>query len=253
MVSAAVAAVQVELQEVELDKDALKKLPYVVPYPVKASGRYARLSVTDEGSGMDRESIKRIFDPFYTTKEVGMGTGMGLSVVHGIVESHSGFITVESVPGKGSTFSVFIPTTESEHEDLFESEKVEAPLTGAERILVIDDEEALLGLSKRILENQGYSVTSECDSMKALEIFKEKPYHFDLLLTDQSMPNMSGTELISEVLKIRPELPCILCTGYSTKISEANAREKGVSKYLKKPFNKKTLSEAVRETLNGII
>jgi len=243
--------IRVELQEDDLDSDAFRKLPLIVSSPVEKPGKYARLSVSDDGIGMDKETLKRIFDPFFTTKEIGKGTGMGLSVVHGIVESHSGFITVKSAPGQGSTFSVYIPITENDDDDLLEAETTEEPLAGTERILVIDDEEVLLKLTERILKSLGYKVTSECDSIKALEIIRAKPDQFDLVITDQSMPNMSGTEFVAEVLKIRPGLPVILCTGFSTKVSEANAREKGISKYLKKPFNKKTLSKAVREAMNG--
>jgi PAS domain S-box-containing protein len=241
----------VKLQEVDLDSDDLKKFPHIISSSFKTPGKYARLSVTDEGSGIDEKTLKRIFDPFFTTKEVGKGTGMGLSVVHGIVDSHSGFMTVESEPGQGSTFSVFIPVTEVEKNELLETETVAAPLTGTERILVIDDEEALLELAGRILKSLGYAVTAESSSIEALELFRTDPDQFDLVITDQSMPNMSGTEVITEVLKIKPDLPCILCTGFSSKISEENARERGISKYLKKPYSKKILSEAVREVLNG--
>jgi CheY-like chemotaxis protein len=218
---------------------------------VKTPGKYAWFSVTDEGIGMDSETIKHIFDPFYTTKKVGKGTGMGLSVVHGIVESHSGFITVSSKPGKGSTFSVYIPVTGEEEGESLETETATLSLKGTEGILLVDDEEALLELTRRMLERLGYEVVAECSSQKALEIFKTKPDQFDLVLTDQSMPNMSGIEVIAEILKIRPDMPCILCTGFSSKISEANAGKKGIRKYLKKPYDKKILSEAVREVLDN--
>ena len=241
----------VKLQEVDLNSDDLKKFPHITSFSVKTPGKYARLSVSDEGTGMDEKTIKRVFDPFYTTKEVGKGTGMGLSVVHGIVESHSGFMAVESKPGQGSTFSVFIPISEVEEEKLLETDTVEASPAGTERILVVDDEKALLELAGRILKRLGYAVTSESSSIKALELFRTNPDQFDLVITDQSMPNMSGTELVAEILKISPDLPCILCSGFSSKVSEANVGEKGISKYLKKPYNKKILSEAVREVLNG--
>jgi len=242
--------ITVTLQEVDLESDDFEQLLYITPFSTRKPGKYAWLSVADEGSGMDAETIKRIFDPFFTTKDVGSGTGMGLSVVHGIIESHSGFITVSSEPGKGSTFSVFIPVTEEAENHLLETENTMAPKTGTERILLVDDERPLLVMTKRMLENSGYTVTDEISSLNALEIFKANPDRFDLIITDQSMPAMSGSELAGEILKIKPGMPVILCTGFSTKISAENAEEKGISKYLSKPFSKKTLENAVRNVLD---
>ena len=213
------------------------------------TGTCVKLSVIDNGAGIDGKNISRIFDPFYTTKTVGQGTGMGLSVVHGIVESFGGYISVESELGRGSTFNVFLPVVEEDAEN-FEVETTALFRTGTERIFIVDDEESILRVSKRILEKLGYKVTIESDSVKALEIFKSNQDQFDLIITDQSMPNMSGSEFVAEISKIRPDIPVILCTGYSTKVSAENAKEKGISKYINKPFDKKLLSDTVREVLD---
>jgi len=233
---------RISLQEVNLDADALRFQPKIIP------GRFARLSVTDTGAGIKEEIMKLIFDPFFTTKEVGKGTGMGLSVVHGIVEEHGGFIKVDSQVGKGSTFHVFFPVTGNAEPETSERETT-LPI-GTERILFIDDEETLLKLAKRMLQGLGYSVTVESSSLKALEIFRSDPDQFDLIVTDQTMPNMSGLELMMEILKVRPDIPVILCSGYSSKISEETAGKKGISKYIVKPYDKKVLSEAIREVMN---
>lgn len=234
---------QVTLQNVNLDAEALKLQPKMGP------GCFVQLSVSDTGVGMDQETINHIFEPFYTTKEVGKGTGMGLAVIHGIVESHGGFIVLDSELGRGSTFHVFFPVTEEE--EFLGVETSGKPATGTEQILLVDDEEDILKMVKRILKNLGYKVMIQNSSVKALEIFKSNPDHFDLIITDQTMPDLSGSELATELLKVRPRMPIILCSGYSSKVSGDNARGKGISKYLDKPYDKKILAAAVREVLNG--
>jgi CheY-like chemotaxis protein len=198
---------------------------------------------------MDRETSERIFDPFFTTKEIGQGTGMGLSVVHGIVDSYGGMIRVSSEPGKGSTFDVYLPIVQDE-EMLELSPATTALPGGTERILFIDDEEGLVLMGRRILEQLGYKVTSETSSLAALRTFKATPDRFELLITDQSMPEMSGLELIAEILKIRADLPVILSTGYSTKVSSKNAAELGISALIMKPYEKKILAETIRRVLH---
>jgi PAS domain S-box-containing protein len=242
--------VTVSLQEVNLDSSELDQLTATTKFfSIKTPGTYARLSVTDKGAGMDEETAARIFDPFYTTKDVGKGTGMGLSVVHGIVESHGGFITVKSALGRGSTFHVFFPVTEEEEEEILEIETTHS-LEGTERILFVDDETMILEIAEQMLKNFGYEVTTESSSVKALEIFKSNPDGFDLLITDQSMPNMSGSELVAEILKARPGMPIILCSGYSSKVSAENASDKGIRKYMTKPYSPKELAKAIREVLD---
>jgi PAS domain S-box-containing protein len=211
-------------------------------------GPYARFSVTDSGIGMERETIERIFDPFYTTKEFGQGTGMGLSVVHGIVERYGGIIRVTSEPGKGSTFDVYFPIVKDE--EMIAPSPVTATYPGgSERVLFVDDEKSLGLMGRRILEQLGYRVRVETGSLAALQTFKAAPDSFDLLITDQSMPEMSGLELIAEILKIRADLPVILSTGYSTKVSTENVAKLGISALVMKPYEKKILAETIRRVL----
>lgn len=211
-------------------------------------GDFIELSVADNGPGMDQAIINRIFDPFFTTKEVGQGTGMGLSVVHGLVEKHGGRITVESEPGKGSTFVVLLPAWKGEH--VKETITVKPIPTGNERILFVDDEMMLVRMGKRMLEQLGYQVTSTTSSLEALEAFKSQPDKFDLVITDQSMPRMSGDELVAKLLAIKPDIPIILCTGYSSIIDEKSAAEIGVKAFLVKPLEKNEFAVTIRKVLD---
>ncbi len=212
-------------------------------------GSYVRLQVTDTGYGIEPAILERIFDPYFTTKGVGKGTGLGLAVVQGIVHKHGGAVHVESEPGKGTTFQVFFPVIEGEKKEI--KEKREAPLpTGTERILFIDDEEVLAKIGKKILEPLGYKVTIRTSSTEALELIRAKPGYFDLVITDMTMPNMTGEQLSREVMKIRPELPIILCTGFSHIISEEKAREIGIHGFAMKPLGIKDLAEIVRRVLD---
>jgi PAS domain S-box-containing protein len=232
----------VSLQEVNLSESELYYRPGMTPGP------YVKLSVSDNGIGMDNETAKHIFDPFFTTKEVGKGTGMGLSVVHGIVERHGGMIAVDSEPGEGTTFHIFYPVIEGQE---FRKPEVAALLpTGNERILFVDDVESITVLGSKILERQGYQVRAIINSADALETFKANPEDFDLVVTDQTMPNMSGKELAVELLKVRPDIPIILCTGYSSKISEERAKEIGIREFCMKPLHRRQLVKTVRKVLD---
>ena len=233
---------KIGLTEINLTKDSANQLG-------KEPGSYIRLSVSDTGEGMDPATIDRIFDPFYTTREVGQGTGMGLSVVHGIVESHGGFITVESEPGKGSTFHVFFPVAEKMPID-DEIEESRTLPTGNERILFVDDEKALTVIGSKMLEQLGYTVTTFTSSTVALEIFKSQQDGFDLIITDMAMPDLTGKELAAELLKVRPDIPIILCTGYSSIISKENAEEFGIREFCMKPWDMKQLAKTVRKVLD---
>ncbi|WP_167506073.1 ABC transporter substrate binding protein [Desulfosediminicola flagellatus] len=241
--------ITVSLDEVELSRDDLKTYEKSGLLNNNASSSYAQLSVIDNGTGMTQETIDRIFDPFFTTKEFGQGSGMGLSVVHGIVNSHDGFITVDSTPGIGSAFHIFFPIVK----DLEDTEKQEEfPFQGgSEHILLVDDEEQILELTKRLLHSLGYTVTSTNSSLKALKIFTATPDKFDLILSDQTMPEMAGTELISEILKIKPNFPSIICSGFSSKVSKDNIEQSGISRYIDKPYSKRVLAATVREILDS--
>ncbi len=216
------------------------------------SGDYACLAVSDDGCGIDPETLDKIFDPFFTTKDVGKGTGMGLAVVQGIVDSHDGFITVQSDPGQGSRFSVYFPLCDNQPLKISCVEEPDNRLPrGHEHILIVDDEEALLEVSGQLLREHGYEVTTVNNAHKALELFRADPNHFDLVITDQTMPDMTGQELSSELLKQKPDLPVILCSGYSAIINEQEIRRQGICSYLQKPLNLAELSQLVRSIFDG--
>ncbi len=212
-------------------------------------GPFIELSIKDTGRGMDKQTIKKVFEPYFTTKEVGHGTGLGLAVVHGIVNSLNGFIKVESEPGKGTTFHIYIPAVEEIVDTPVDTEQKNIP-RGTERILVIDDESIIVNLSTTILEGLGYTVTATTNSLEALEKVRANADDFDLIVTDQTMPNLSGVEMAQEILKIKPAMPIILCSGYSAVISEEGALALGIKKYLAKPVEWTKLAQIVREVLD---
>jgi PAS domain S-box-containing protein len=219
-----------------------------MPLPNMKAGDYIVLKVTDAGSGMTPETLNQVFDPFFTTKQPGEGTGLGLSVVHGIVRSHGGYITVESEPDKGTTFRVYLPRIDMEENSI----EKETPLVtgGKERILIIDDEDMLVELNEQRLRRLGYEVVATTSSMEALAIFRKEPDTFDLVITDYTMPNMTGTDLVIELLKVRATIPIILCTGQSDTVSPEKAKEIGIRGFLMKPLTNRELAQAVRRVLD---
>jgi two-component system cell cycle sensor histidine kinase/response regulator CckA len=239
---------RVVLRRVELTASDLVDQENSTPRP------FVELLVSDTGCGMDQRTMDRIFEPYFTTREFGQGSGMGLAVVHGIVQSCGGFIKAQSEPGRGSVFRVFFPIIRDSEE--MESGVVKAqtlPISkGAERILVVDDEEAILRMYKKKLELQGYKVVTHGSSHKALEEIRRSPDAFDLVITDQTMPHFSGAELAQQILAIRPDIPIILCTGYSRMISEKKAKELGIAGFLQKPISGKELMASVREALDNL-
>ncbi|MFW6240550.1 MAG: ATP-binding protein, partial [Thermodesulfobacteriota bacterium] len=210
-------------------------------------GRYVRLTVSDTGGGIPPVDLERIFEPYYTTKEQGKGTGLGLAVVHGIARRSGGTVTVYSEVGKGATFHVFLPRISSEAAPV---SGVEQPLpTGNERILVVDDEAPITGMLEQMLTRLGYTVTVRTQSQDALNLFRKNPDRFDLVLTDMTMPGLDGVQLTRALLEQRPGLPIILCTGFSESVSEEEARAAGVRAYLMKPVVRSQLARAIREAL----
>ena len=213
------------------------------------SSKYARLSISDTGKGMDKDTIKKIFDPFFTTKETGKGTGMGLSVVHGIVKSMNGDIKVYSRPDKGTEFHISLPLAETVKEQQQATNAASYIQNGTEHILLVDDESNVTTVVKQMLERLGYQVTARTSSIEALEVFKANPNKFDLVITDMAMPNMSGDKLSVELTKICPEISVLLCTGFSETMSEERAASLGINGFLLKPIMMKDLSHKIREVL----
>jgi PAS domain S-box-containing protein len=211
------------------------------------AGRYVRVSVQDTGGGIPPEIMGKIFDPYFTTKAKGVGTGLGLAVVHGIVRKSGGAIQVESVPGQGSTFHVLLPRVEQP--SAAQVEPIGVPVGGTERILFVDDEMMLAGIGQQMLKKLGYDVVARTSPVEALELFKAKPDHFDLVVTDQTMPGMTGDALARELMRIRPGLPVIICTGYSQSIDERRAAEMGIRGFVMKPILINSISVAVRKAL----
>jgi len=217
-------------------------------YPGAAPGPYQVLAVGDTGHGMSADVVEKIFDPFFTTKAKEEGTGMGLSVVDGIVKGHGGLITVESEPGKGTKFQVYFPIARKSGR--LEAEIIGPLPSGDEHILLVDDEKPLADIGRLMLERQGYRVTTRTSSIEALELFKAKADHFDLVLTDLMMPNMTGLELARELLKIRPDIATILCTGFSENLTEETLHAAGIRALLLKPMTAHELAHAVRKVLD---
>jgi CheY-like chemotaxis protein/anti-sigma regulatory factor (Ser/Thr protein kinase) len=212
-------------------------------------GKHLQLLVKDEGCGMDAAVMDRIFEPYYTTKEQGKGTGLGLSVIHGIVKNHRGDITVKSTPGKGTVFQVYLPLIE----DLdmgADLESTDGATQGEERILLVDDEEQIVAMERQMLENLGYRVTARTDSQEALKVFAEQPHNFDLVITDMTMPHMSGDQLAQKMLDIEPNIPVILCTGFNEVITEDKALAIGIQKFVMKPIVKNDLAATIRTVLD---
>ncbi|RPI75024.1 MAG: response regulator, partial [Desulfobacteraceae bacterium] len=234
---------EISLAEVQLDPEKIEKSFQGEP------GLYLCLTVCDTGNGMDPGIIERIFDPYFTTKPPGEGTGMGLAMVHGIVKNYGGEITVNSKPGQGSVFKVYLPCV---HEKIIETEIQEKKTRAGqgERVFFIDDEDQVIRMVKQMLERLGYTPIVQKDSVEALEAFRKNPDDYDLVITDQTMPKITGVELSKELLKIRADIPIILCTGYSEIVNEEQAQAAGIRKFIMKPIAKKALAQIIRETLD---
>jgi PAS domain S-box-containing protein len=211
-------------------------------------GPYLRLSVADSGHGMDPDTIQRIFEPYFTTKEPGKGTGLGLSVVHGIVKRHGGKIVVQSEPDRGSVFDVYLPSAEEKPDKPVAI--IESLPRGSERILLVDDEQMVAQMAARMLTRLGYEVTSQTSPTEALASFRSNPQAFDLILSDFTMPGMTGIDLARELRKDRPDIPIVLCTGFNERLLEENARELRIEEIVLKPLERSQLAELVRRVLD---
>jgi signal transduction histidine kinase/CheY-like chemotaxis protein len=233
---------EVKLDAVKFDRRSVEKIPNL------KKGEYIRLTISDTGHGMDIKTKERIFEPFFTRKDVGSGSGLGLSVVHGIINNYEGAIVVDSTPDKGTTFMIYLPKYGA---DTFESDKsFKKPLKGDEQILFVDDEPEITFMGKKMLENLGYKVTITSNSISALEEFRKDPDKYSLLVTDQSMPNITGTELAIMMKEIRPDLKVIIITGYADNLSEEVLSQSGISEVILKPMILDDFSKVIRRVLD---
>ncbi|MCD6186386.1 MAG: response regulator, partial [Deltaproteobacteria bacterium] len=236
---------EVSLEELDVDQDTAWR------HADLQAGHYQKLTVSDNGEGIKSEIMDRIFDPFFTTKGPGKGTGMGLAVIHGIVKRSQGSIIVDSKLGKGTTFQIFFPTIDAEISKELELHK-DIP-HGNEKLLYIDDEKQIIAFGQEILEGLGYEVLAASTTADALKIFKAEPDSFDIVITDMTMPEMTGMELAMEISILSPGIPIILCTGYNSNISDDQAQEAGIIKIIMKPFARHEIALAIREVLDNSV
>lgn len=234
----------VSLQKVKLGSDDHLMEHSLVP------GDYLLLEISDTGQGISPESLTKIFEPYFTTKKIDEGTGLGLSVVHGIVKDHNGHITVYSEVGKGTTFRVYLPV-EYEHEEIESQETVEEVSGGSERIIFVDDEKVLVRLGDKLLSNLGYEVAAFNNSAEAFQAFRETPENYDLIITDMTMPGMTGAELARKVKAIRSDVPIIICTGFIEDLDENSMTEMGIDAYLAKPVGRQELADTIRKVMES--
>ncbi|MFC1834954.1 response regulator [Thermodesulfobacteriota bacterium] len=236
---------EIRIEGIVLGSSFTSQHPNITPGP------HVRLTIRDTGHGMSPGVVERIFEPYFTTKKHGEGTGLGLAVVHGIVASHGGAVTLNSRQGEGTTFRVYLPVVQ---EKVSSQATLPQPMpAGNERILFVDDEPDMAQMTDQMLSRLGYEVITKTSSNEAMELFRSEPGRFDLVITDMTMPHMTGAELAEEFMKIRPEIPIILCTGFSELITEDQAKSMGVRKFLIKPIRQRELARIIRRVLDGEI
>ncbi|MFC1811331.1 cache domain-containing protein [Thermodesulfobacteriota bacterium] len=234
---------EASLVDVDLNPEDTAHIPDLEP------GQYVKLTVSDTGAGMESSVKERIFEPYFTTKEKGEGTGLGLSVVHGIAKSYNGAILVDSEPGKGTTFQIFLPQTKRRISS--KSASAVQYSGGNERVLLIDDERSMLTALQQMLERLGYTVDARMNGVEALEIFRADPGEFDLIITDYTMPEVTGADLAREVMGIRPDIPVILCTGYSDQMDEEKSKAMGIRAFVMKPIVMGEMAETIRKVIEN--
>jgi CheY-like chemotaxis protein/two-component sensor histidine kinase len=235
----------VSLNSIQIDEELAARNPDLRP------GAYARLVVSDSGHGMDTATQERIFEPFFTTKPQGEGSGLGLSVVHGIVKSHEGAITVYSEVGRGTSFNIYFPAAKGNEPCRIENPTRNFPLGQGEHILFVDDELGLLECGQRMLERLGYRVTTAINGSAALEMIRSRTHTFDCIITDFTMPDVSGTALARECRTLIPTTPIILMSGYCGVMTAEALRSQGIQELIQKPFTPQAIAEAVRRVLSA--
>jgi PAS domain S-box-containing protein len=233
--------------KINVEKEILQKNAANNP-PDLAAGDYLKIMISDKGPGIDPEIIDRIFDPYFTTKDVGKGSGMGLAVVQGLIQNHNGAIIVDSNPGEGSTFTILFPLVDKELE-MEVGTFGEIP-DGSETILFIDDEKSIANMVGKILKRLGYEVVTKTNPVEAVELIQAKPDHFDLVITDMTMPQMSGVKLSAKLKDMRSDIPVIICTGHSSLIDEEKAKQLGIDAYVMKPIVKREIAKTIRKVLD---
>jgi CheY-like chemotaxis protein len=233
----------ISLDEVMADASLVSRYPDLKPGP------HVVLTVSDTGQGMDSATVGRIFDPYFTTKKPGEGTGLGLSVTLGIVQSHSGAISVYSEPGQGARFKIYLPKAVTKVDHV--ATEVKTPLPkGNERILFVDDEQLLVDMAQEMLQPLGYQVAAGTNSIETLERFKAEPLAYDLVITDMTMPGLTGRELARALLAVRPDIPVIMCSGFTEFVNAEEARKAGIREFLMKPYTTVSLAKTVRKALD---
>ena len=233
---------KIELSSADINRSMVRKVPKL------KVGSYVCLSISDTGHGMDKETMQRIFEPFFTKKEVGTGSGLGLSVVHGLVNSFNGAITVDSKPEKGTKFTIYLPQHgETKSKKIMDLDKMKK---GKEHILFIDDEEEITFMGKRMLESLGYKVTIHTSSLAALEDFVSNPNLYDLIVSDQTMPNMLGTDMVEKMKQLKPDLKAVIITGFGDSITEEVGKDKGINAIVIKPLILSKFSNLIRKILD---
>ena len=235
---------EVSLSDAEVSSNSKNKNFNFTP------GNYIKLVVSDNGVGIPNDVIKSIFEPYFTTKKLGEGTGLGLAIAHGIVEAHGGEITVDTAVGGGTKFTVYLPISKKINRDLSNNNK-EGLVTGNEHILFVDDETIILEINKKFLEKMGYSVSTRINGIEALDLFQAESNKFDLVITDMTMPKMTGDVLATELRAIKPDIPIIICTGYSKKMSNEVAAKIGINAICYKPFSLRDLAGTIRKVLDN--
>ena len=214
------------------------------------AGNYLKLEVSDTGNGMDEKTLGKAFDPYFTTKQMGKGTGLGLALVQAIVEEHDGFLEVYSEINNGTNFYIYLPIVKKQDDPKTPIIKKTFSLKGNEKIIFVDDEESIRQIAKEFLEKYGYKVSLFENGVEAYREFEKKPHQFDLAVTDMTMPGMTGYEFASNILKNKPEFPILLCTGFSEDISEEKAASIGIKALLFKPIPMKDLAKKIRAVLD---